>query len=600
MVCGLLLALIPVRSMAAGPEWLGPTTVTASRDGRRLLVACTDARTITVVDTALGKPVQSIELPAEPTGAVLSPDGKMLYVTCAAPKSVVCVIRTDSGRVLDSIPVGHTAVGPAITPDGSQLFVCNRFDNDVSVIDLAARREIARVAAVREPIAAAVAPDGKSVYVVNHLPAGRADRFDTASVVTVIDTATRATRSIRLPNGSTNARGVCVSPNGKYVFVVHTLARYSLPVTQLDRGWVNTSALTVIDAAAGKRLNVVLLDEVDLGAANPWDVATAAGGEVLIVSHSGTHELSLIDAPKLLDKLLAVAGQPEAAEVPNDLAYLIDCRRRIELEGNGTRGLAVAGTSVYVAEYFTDTLAGVDLSPGVRPRGRQIALGAVPRLSPERRGEMLFHDAGISFQHWQSCASCHSDARIDGLNWDLMNDGLGNPKNTRSLLFSHKGGPAMSLGVRATAEDAVRAGILHSLFATRSEEDAEAIDAYLKSLRPIPSPYLIDGKLSPAARRGKAIFFDPKVNCGSCHCSPLYADGRLHDVGSRTRYDRPSDKFTTSRLTEVWRTAPYMHDGQYVSIKELLLKGKHGFAPDKPVPLTDKQLDDLVEFVLSL
>ena len=61
---------------------------------------------------------------------------------------------------------------------------------------------------------------------------------------------------------------------------------------------------------------------------------------------------------------------------------------------------------------------------------------------------MLFNDAEICFQHWQSCASCHPDARVDGLNWDLMNDGLGNPKNTRSMLLVHQGGPAMSLGVR--------------------------------------------------------------------------------------------------------------------------------------------------------
>ena len=192
---------------------------------------------------------------------------------------------------------------------------------------------------------------------------------------------------------------------------------------------------------------------------------------------------------------------------------------------------------------------------------------------------MLFHDAEICFQHWQSCATCHPDARADGLNWDLMNDGLGNPKNTRSMLLVHQGGPAMSLGVRASAEDAVRAGIPPQLFAVRPEEDAAAVDAYLKSLQPVPSPYLVDGKLSPAAERGKKIFFGPKVGCARCHPEPIYCDKKLHDVGSLGKYDQPNDKFTTPRLIEVWRTAPYMHDGQYLTIKELFVKGKHGLDP---------------------
>ena len=37
-----------------------------------------------------------------------------------------------------------------------------------------------------------------------------------------------------------------------------------------------------------------------------------------------------------------------------------------------------------------------------------------------RRGEILFHDASDCFERWQSCASCHPDARADGLNWDRV------------------------------------------------------------------------------------------------------------------------------------------------------------------------------------
>ena len=66
----------------------------------------------------------------------------------------------------------------------------------------------------------------------------------------------------------------------------------------------------------------------------------------------------------------------------------------------------------------------------------------VPR-DRARRGEMLYNDGSMCFQQWQSCASCHPDGRVDGLNWDLLNDGMGNPKQTRSELYNHVTPPTM-------------------------------------------------------------------------------------------------------------------------------------------------------------
>ncbi len=39
----------------------------------------------------------------------------------------------------------------------------------------------------------------------------------------------------------------------------------------------------------------------------------------------------------------------------------------------------------------------------------------------------------------------------------------------------------MSLGVRKTAEEAVRAGVEHILFAIRPEEEAAALDEYIEA-----------------------------------------------------------------------------------------------------------------------
>ena len=622
-VCGMLAGL-PSGVLAAQPgEYLGPLDVVASKDGKSLLVLNADAKQIAVVEVG-GNVARSFQMPAAPTGLVLSPAGRTLYVTCAALEGIVCVVDIPSGKVTDTIPAGHGATGPAVSPDGKRLYVCNRFDNDVSVIDLSAKKESARVPASREPVSSAVTPDGKLLLVANHLPADRADQHGVhavSAVVTVIDTQTNQPSAVRLTTGSSSVREICVSPDGKHAFVVHILSRYHLPTIQVERGWMNTNAMSIIDVAAKKLVNTVLLDERDRGAANPWDVASTADGKWICVSHAGTHELSAIDAAGLMEKLRAmpltgysdafIFGEPfyynyynaygaaTGAGVANDPTFLDGLRRRIKLDGNGPRGLAVIGSKAYVAEYFTDTLAVVDLSSKADKQFTSIALGPKPVLTSQRKGQMYFYDATLCFQHWQSCSSCHPDARADGLNWDLLNDGGGNPENTKSMLLAHQTPPAMASGVRATAEQAVRSGIAQIQFGTCPEETAAAIDEYLKTLEPAPSPYLVNGRLSKAAQRGKRLFFSEEVGCAKCHPAPLYTDMRAYDVGSRGASDRRSD-FDTPTLIEVWRTAPYMHDGHYTTIKELIVKGKHGNSGGDVDKLSEQEIEDLVEFVLSL
>ena len=72
----------------------------------------------------------------------------------------------------------------------------------------------------------------------------------------------------------------------------------------------------------------------------------------------------------------------------------------------------------------------------------------------------------------------------------------------------------------------------------------------------------------------------------------------MHDVFPRDTYY--SEAFDTPTLIEVWRTAPYMYNGQFTTVKELLVEGKHGTTRGGVKRLTTQQIDDLVEFVLSL
>jgi cytochrome c peroxidase/DNA-binding beta-propeller fold protein YncE len=539
------------------------------------------------------------------------------------------VLDTGSGKTLATFPAGHTAMAPVLSLDGKTLFVCNRFNNDLSLVDLETGKEQCHIPVQREPVAADITRDGRFLLVANHLHTGPADTERVAAVVSVIDSAARnVVKELSLPDGSGVLHDLRVSPDGTYAVVTHLLPRFRLPATQLDRGWMNSNAATLIDLARMEIINTVLLDNINRGAADPWGVAWSADSATLLITHAGTHELSIIDFAATLARLAKVPATLDTskpvdpisasrvqADVPNDLAFLAGVRQRIKLPQNdlGPRAVVLVGRKAYVANYFSDSLSLVDLA-GPQPTPRSIPLSPqlaaadatrpaspLDRMPLARKGEFYFHDAGICFQGWQSCSTCHpGQARVDGLNWDLLNNGIGNPKNTKSLLLAHKTPPAMSMGVRETAETAVRAGIQHILFTLQPEEVALASDAYLKSLRPVPSPFLVNGQLSDSARRGEKLFHDRQVGCAACHPPGLFTDLQTYDVGTRGRFDRPADRFDTPTLVEIWRTAPYLHDGSAATIRDVLTthnpRDQHG----KTSHLMPQQIDDLEAYLLSL
>ena len=599
---------------APAPDYLSPADVVASADGKTLFIAYATANQIAMFDVPSQKVTGTIALKESPSGLVLSPDGTRLYVTCAAPQGTVEAIDLAKKKVADSIAVGHTPMAPVLSPDGRTLYVCNRFNNELAAVDLGAKKVTQRIPVSREPVSAALTKDGRFLLVANHLHNGRADGETVSALISVIDLAAgKVAKELVLPNGSGLLRDIRVSPDGKYAAVAHTLARFHLPTTQLERGWMNTSALTLIDIASMKPINTVLVDNVDSGGANPWGVAWTADGKHLCVTHSGTYELSVIDAPALLAKLAKMPEKEQpgqkydyasasriAADVPNDLAFLVGIRQRLKLPGRGQRALVLLGNRAWIVNYFSDSLTTIEF-PTEYPKPQEIALGAAKPMTAVRRGEMLFNDATICFQGWQSCASCHSsDGRVDGLNWDLLNDGIGNPKNNKSLLLVHRTPPAMSIGVRETAEAAVRAGIQKILFTVQPEEVAVALDEYLKAIQPVPSPLLVNGKLSPSAARGKKLFQSDALGCANCHPSGLFTDLKSHDVGTRGQYDKPADKYDTPTLIEAWRTAPYLHDGSAVTVRDVLTSGNRENRHGKTSHLTPQQVDDLVAYVLSL
>jgi len=594
---------------------LSPISLVADPHNQRLYIAETTSHGVAVFDMATEKVIGTLSVADHPVGLALSARGRRLFVTSAVPKGIVQVIDLGRMKVVDRIGVGHTPVAVTMSPDGKTLYVCNQFTNNVSVIDLDRGEQVAVIPVAREPVAAVLTPDGQTLFVANHLPIGAANGEHTACVVSIIETSSRRViKTLDLPDGSVNLRAMAMSPEGHYVYITHTLSRYQYPVAYLERGWINTNAMTILDVPNQTYFNTILLDDPHAGAADPYGIACTSDGKSIVVTHAGSHELSVIDRQAMhyhIDPARSArrfrsssGSQPDMIlletltpvhNLPNNVSFLSGLRRRFKLKGNGPRGVIVVGSTVYAAEYFTDSLGILNLGQRRQAKPRSIRLGPAVSQTQVRRGEQLFHDASRSFETWHSCATCHTGgARSTALNWDLLNDGVSNAKNTKSLLLTHETPPVMSTGVRPNADSAIRSGIFYVQFAYPSPAVVSPISAYLKSLTPVPSPYLVQGALSESARQGETLF--RTIGCVQCHSGPHYTDMKKHDVGTSSDMDSGA-AFDVPTLIELWRTSPYLHDGRAATIKDVLTTFNVNDQHARTSHLSEDELSYLVDYV---
>ncbi len=605
-------------------EYRSPFDLAFSPDSRKLAVTDRTAGCLYVFDTGTGDLATTVPLRGRPSGLAWESTGKV--AVCEYDAGSVAEVDTETGQVLRRFFVGPKPVGIAAARDKGLLVICDFGLQTVSIVDFKTGALRASTTAGKHPYFAAITPDERLAVIANLLPSGSAAEHTSTAVVSLIDlVGGTKIADIPLPDNSANVRQVRLSPDGRWAYLVHTRGRTMLPTTQLDRGWVNTNALSIIDLAQKQVYATVLLDTVTEGAADPWGIALSPDGGTAWISIAGAQQIARIELARL-HKLLA--GRPEESQTSDaksdagdaaaiwrqiqqdpakrdQLSYHLSALyaagliSRVPIAVKGPRSIAMSpdGKQLMVASYFSGEVLALD--PNRCQVLKRIGLGPQPAPDAVRHGEFVFHDGRHSFQNWLSCVSCHPDGRADGLNWDLLNDGIGNPKNARSLLWSHKTPPLMSLGTRANMEEATQKGFQFIQFREIEEGDLNAVRAYLRSMTPEASPYLVNGVLSDKARKGRALFENPEVGCSGCHPAPLFTSLKTVDVGTRSALDR-SDAFDTPTCVELWRTGPYLHDGSAVTLKDVLttrnFSDKHG----RTSHLSEEEIDALVEYILSL
>lgn len=585
------------------PKYNSPGAMVASHDGKLLYIAQQTAKRIDVYAIEAKAIVKKIHLPDEVTGLAIAPDNMELYATCSSerwPQGKTCVINLESGNVTAIIQTGWGSCAPVAHPNGSRLYVCNRFSNDVSMVNLNALKETRRIAVSHEPCCAAITPDGAKLVVGNGIPDNLSiDTNDISCKVSLIDANSGTLlKNIRLNRGSKSVQDVAVSADGKYAFVTHLIGKFNLVTATCAMGWLMTNNLAVIDLVNDEYVNTVCLDLATIGLGNPWGVRCSDDGKMIVVTHAGSNQLSVIQYKPFIDTVLA--HTKNGIDLQRNFTTMIKSRTRIEVSVNNPRDAAIIGNKVFTAGYFSDSLMLLEIpditdDPFYWPT-EYIPLGEWQPQTAERKGEQLFYNAQMCFQNWLSCHSCHPNSRPDGFNWILGGGAVQYPKHTTSLLHSWWTPPTTWNGRRGGAEASIRAAIELELFQAPKDEIAIPLDTFCMNLKPVQSPYRIKGRLSEAALRGKKLFFNPDVQCGSCHSGPLFSDCKGHQTTVTDPWDAAPEYYTPS-LIEAWRTKPYGHIGSIGTVREMIAQYMAASATRQ---LTRNDIDDLTEYVLSL
>jgi YVTN family beta-propeller protein len=187
----------------------------------------------------------------------------MLYVTAELDRKIL-VIDSQSGRIVDTIDHEGSGHWLAVLPDGSKAYVANKDDKPfVTVLDLAARKQIGSVPMPRGTQGITASPDGRRVIAMD---IARPE-------IAVIDTATDAVlERIALANTTEPAYKAYYSPDGKWLL---TMAG---------------SSISIFDAA-----NLRAPQRTVTVGASPMGIGFSADGKTALVANHGDGSVSAID-----------------------------------------------------------------------------------------------------------------------------------------------------------------------------------------------------------------------------------------------------------------------------------------------------------------
>lgn len=276
---------------------------------------------------------------------------------------------------------------------------------------------------------------------------------------------------------------------------------------------------------------------------------------------------------------------------------------------------------------------------------------------PDELGELLFNDPILSIDSTISCASCHRPefAFADTSALSLGIHDQKTRRNTPSVMNTLSRSVLMWDGRAASLEDQMLLPLEHpgemgfhrdSLVARLSDHTfygpafekmfnkpvdlpliQGVIATFQRTLETSNTPndrWLMDmeGGLNDQQIRGRAIFFN-QGNCIECHFTPDFTGDEFRNIGlfngkdldDEGRFETTQDssdlgKFKVPGLRNVAVTAPYMHNGMFRTLDDVIdyYNDPDHFVPDAinrdtiitALGLSQKEKDDLKAFLEGL
>lgn len=293
--------------------------------------------------------------------------------------------------------------------------------------------------------------------------------------------------------------------------------------------------------------------------------------------------------------------------------------------------------------------------PWLRPAEVPAPADNAPTADRVQLGKMLFFDPRLSGSQMMSCATCHNPAFGwgDGLPRAVGHGHRELARNTPTILNSAYHRLQMWDGRKRSLEDQAlgpiadagemnlpldqMVGRLKSITGYAPYFDkaypgegitpatvAKAIASFERTIVSTESPFDRwrkgdDTAVSESVKRGFEVF-QGKANCAACHQGFNFTDNGFHNIGVKSlaaaeaagRYAHlplPSQKgaFKTPTLRDVALTAPYMRNGIYRTLDEVIDHYDRGgdakdhLSPEvRPLNLNAQEKRDLVEFMKSL
>ncbi len=269
-------------------------------------------------------------------------------------------------------------------------------------------------------------------------------------------------------------------------------------------------------------------------------------------------------------------------------------------------------------------------------------------------GRQLFYDPILSKDNTISCASCHlQQTGFTHVDHDLSHGiegkiGTRNSLTLQNLAWSKNfmwDGGVNHLDVQAIAPitsavemDETLENVVAKLQKSEKYQNLfqkafgnkkitgqltlKAISQFVVSLTTANSKYdkviRNEEKFTPMEQKGYDLF---KTNCASCHTEPLLAsnnfknnglpiDTTLNDFGRMKITQNPKDSllFKVPTLRNIEFTFPYMHDGRFKTLNEVVNHYNKGIQKSKtlskelqkPMKLSDNQRVEIIAFLKTL